>query len=107
MILTLTLTVMNPPEANPETPTPTLTPTNPNLTLPRSSVQFLLLSKIREGFGISDAELTTFLDALQGRERASAPTPTAAPRAAASPPPPLTRHRCARRIGRASTLGTR
>ena len=68
MILTLTLTVMNPPEANPETPTPTLTPTNPNLTLPRSSVQFLLLSKIREGFGVSDAELTTFLDALQGRE---------------------------------------
>lgn len=31
-----------------------------------TSVQFLLLSKIRESFGVSDAELTTFWDALQG-----------------------------------------
>ena len=31
-----------------------------------TSVQFLLLSKIREGFGVSDAELTSFWDALQG-----------------------------------------
>jgi len=31
-----------------------------------TSIQFLLLSKIREGFGVSDAELTSFWDALQG-----------------------------------------
>ena len=30
-----------------------------------TSIQFLLLSKIREGFGVSDAEITYFWDALE------------------------------------------